>query len=49
MWDPQAHPGWRTISDIGRTNTRVLYFPGSTYMEYLVDSGILHKSRVELI
>lgn len=47
MWDPQAHPGWRTIADIGRTNTRVLYFPGSTYMEYLVDAGILHKSQVE--
>ncbi|HEX6473218.1 MAG TPA: nitrate ABC transporter substrate-binding protein [Streptosporangiaceae bacterium] len=47
MWDPRAHPDWKTIADIGRTNTRVLYFPGSTYMEYLVDAGILHKSQVE--
>jgi hypothetical protein len=47
MWDPRTHPGWRTIADIGKTGTRVLYFPGSTYMEYLVDAGILHKSQVE--
>jgi hypothetical protein len=47
MWDPRAHPAWRTIADIGKTDTRVLYFQGSTYMEYLVDAGILHKAQVE--
>lgn len=47
MWDPRAHPGWKTITDIGKTGTRVLYFPGSTYMQYLVDAGILRKSQVE--
>jgi hypothetical protein len=47
MWDPIAHPTWKTIADIGKSGTRVLYFPGSTYMEYLVDAGILHKSQVE--
>lgn len=47
MWDPRAHPGWKTVADIGKTGTRVLYFPGSTYMEYLVDAGILRKSQVE--
>ena len=47
MWDPQAHPDWRTIADIGKTDTRVLYFPGSTYMDYLVDAAILRKSQVE--
>jgi hypothetical protein len=47
MWDPRAHPGWKAIADIGKTDTRVLYFPGSTYMQYLVDAGILRKSQVE--
>jgi hypothetical protein len=47
MWDPRAHPGWKTIADIGRTDIRVLYFPGSTYMQYLVDAGTLRKSQVE--
>jgi hypothetical protein len=47
MWDPQAHPGFKTIVDIGQTDTRVLYYQGSTYMEYLVGSGILRKKQVE--
>ena len=47
MWDPKAHPDWHTIADIGQTNTKVLYFQGSTYMDYLIGSGILRKSQVD--
>jgi hypothetical protein len=47
MWDPVAHPDFKTIADIGRTDTRVLYYQGVTYMEYLVGSGILRPSQVE--
>jgi hypothetical protein len=47
MWDPQKHPQWNIIADIGQTNARVLYFGGDTYMEYLIGSGILKKSQVD--
>jgi hypothetical protein len=47
LWDPKAHPGWHTIADIGQTNTKVLYFQGSTYMDYLLGSGILRKRQVD--
>jgi hypothetical protein len=47
MWDPQAHPDFHTVADIGRTDIRVLYFQGAAYMEYLVGAGILHRSQVE--
>jgi hypothetical protein len=47
MWDPATYPTFKTVADIGRTDTRVLYFQGSTYMDYLVGSGILRKSQVE--
>lgn len=47
MWDPAAHPDFHTIADIGRTDTRVLYFPGSSYLDYLVGSGKLRRSQVE--
>jgi hypothetical protein len=48
IWDPKAHPDFNTISDIGQTNTPVLYFQGeSTYMDYLVGSGILRRSQVD--
>jgi hypothetical protein len=47
MWDPQTHPDWNIIADIGQTDTKVLYFGGDTYMEYLIGTGILKKSQVD--
>ncbi len=47
FWDPKAHPGWHTIADIGQTTTKVLYYQGSTYMDYLLGSGILRQRQVD--
>jgi hypothetical protein len=45
-WSPAAHPTWKTIADIGKTSTPVLYFQGASYMDYLIGQGILKKSQV---
>jgi hypothetical protein len=47
MWSPTAHPDWKTIADIGKTDTKVLYFNGATYMDYFTGTGILKKSQVD--
>ncbi|MEV4415511.1 hypothetical protein [Catellatospora sp. NPDC049609] len=47
MWDPASNPTFNTIVDIGKTDTKVLYFNGATYMEYLIGSGILRRSQVD--
>jgi hypothetical protein len=47
LWDPKAHPTFRSIADIGRTDTKVLYFQGSTYMSYLTGTGILRPEQVD--
>jgi len=47
LWDPQRHPDWNIIADIGQTTAKVLYFQANTYMEYLVGSGILRRSQVD--
>ena len=47
QWSPQAHPAWKTIADIGKTSTKVLYFQGAAYMDYLTGKGILQKSQVD--
>ena len=47
MWDPAAHPDWHTVADIGRSDTKVLYFQTSTFMEYLIGAGILHRGQVD--
>lgn len=47
MWDPQSHPDWNTIVDIGDTDTPVLYFEGSFFIEWLVSNGILKRDQVD--
>jgi hypothetical protein len=46
-WDPAAHPEFNTISDIGQTDTRVLYYRGSAFMDYLLGAGVLRQSQVD--
>jgi hypothetical protein len=46
QWSPAAHPTWKTIADIGKTSTPVLYFQGASYMDYLTGKGILKKTQV---
>lgn len=47
MWDPKQHPDFHSVVDIGKSKTTVLYFPGATYMEYLIGSGILRRDQVD--
>src|SRR6266508_3359933 len=47
MWDPQQHPEFNIIGDIGQTDTKVLYFQTGTFMQYLLGSGILRASQVD--
>ena len=47
LWDPKSHPDWHTIADIGQTDSKVFYFQGNTYMDYLLGSGILRRSQVD--
>jgi hypothetical protein len=47
MWDPAANASFNSIVDIGKTNTKVLYFNGATYMDYLLGSGILKRNQVD--
>jgi hypothetical protein len=47
MWDPVTYPQFTSVADIGKTNTKVLYFQGDTYMEYLISAGILHRSQTD--
>ena len=46
-WSPDKHPDWKTIADIGKTDTKVLYFQGASYMDYFTGSGILKKSQID--
>jgi hypothetical protein len=47
MWNPAAHPNDKTIADLGKDGTKVLYFNGAPYMDYLTGAGILNKSQID--
>jgi hypothetical protein len=47
MWDPGTYPQFNTIADIGKTDTKVLYFEGDTYMAFLTGTNVLKKSQVD--
>jgi hypothetical protein len=48
MWDPTALPNVTSIADLGKTDTKILYFGGAAYMEdYLVPTGVLKQSQVD--
>jgi hypothetical protein len=47
MWDPASNPSINSIVDIGKTSTKVLYFNGATYMDYLTGSGILKRDQID--
>jgi hypothetical protein len=47
FWDPETHPEFETIRDIGETDTTVVYAEGRAYMDYLVGAGILKRSQLD--
>lgn len=48
MWDPKAHPDFHSVIDVGKSrSTKVVYFNGATYMEYLIGSGILRREQAD--
>lgn len=46
IYDPKTYD-FKTIADIGKTDTKVLYFKANVYMDYLVGAGILKKGQVD--
>jgi hypothetical protein len=47
LWDPKQHPDFNNIADIGQTDTKVIYFQGATYMQYLLGGGLLRAKQVD--
>ena len=46
-WSPAEHPGVKTIADLGKDGTTVLYYNGAPYMDYLVGAGILSSKQTD--
>lgn len=47
MWDPETYPDVETLADLGKTDAKVRYFDGATWMDYLVGAGILDEAQID--
>lgn len=47
LWDPQRHPEFHSIADIGKTDAKVLYLPGSPFIDYLLGAGLLKRGQLD--
>jgi hypothetical protein len=46
MWDPERHPDWTTVVDIGQTDTPVFASADNAFPEFMIGSGILRRQQV---
>ncbi len=46
MWDPETHPDWTSIADIGKTDATVVVPKGGLYAQALVAKGVLKHSQL---
>lgn len=46
MWDPDDYD-FESFEEIGESGATVLYFGGATYMDYLVNKGILNEDQID--
>jgi hypothetical protein len=47
MWDPETHPDWQGIEDIGQSDAKVVYVSGSSYQPLLVEEGLIKESQFD--
>ena len=47
FWDPATYPDVKTIDDLGKTDAKIQYFGGATYMDYFIAKGIVKKANTD--
>ncbi|WP_338837218.1 nitrate ABC transporter substrate-binding protein [Gordonia polyisoprenivorans] len=47
MWDPKAHPTWKTIADIGKSDATVVVSKDQVFPQWLVAKGLLKQSQLD--
>ena len=47
MWDPQSHPDWKTITDIGKSDATVVVSKDQIFPQWMVAKGLLKQSQID--
>lgn len=47
MWDPQSHPEWKSVSDIGKSDATVVVSKDQIFPQWMVGKGLLKQSQID--
>lgn len=47
MWDPETYPDVTSIADLGKEDVTIRVFPGGTYIDYFVGTGVLNAGQID--
>lgn len=47
MWDPESHPEWTTIADIGKSDATVVVSKEQIFPQWLVEKGMLKSTQLD--
>jgi ABC-type nitrate/sulfonate/bicarbonate transport system substrate-binding protein len=47
MWDPETYPDVTDIAGLGEAGATIRVFPGGTYIDYFVGSGVLKAEQID--
>ncbi|MGK2901369.1 MAG: nitrate ABC transporter substrate-binding protein [Mycobacterium sp.] len=47
MWDPQSHPDWSTVADIGASDATVVVSKDQIFPQWMVAKGMLKQSQID--
>jgi hypothetical protein len=47
MWDPEKHPGWKSVGDVGTGDTTVVVSKDQIFPQWMVAKGLLKQSQID--
>ena len=47
MWDPQSHPDWRSVADIGASDATVVVSKDQIFPQWMVAKGMLKPTQID--
>ncbi len=47
MWDPNSHPDWRTVTDIGKSDATVVVSKDQIFPQWMVGKGLLKADQID--
>jgi hypothetical protein len=47
MWDPEKHPEWKSVGDVGQSDATVVVSKDQIFPQWMVAKGLLQQSQID--